>query len=134
VTRVLGLDYGTKRVGIAISDPSRLIAHPLEVVALTDAIDRITELVGEHDVSQIVVGLPTSLSGAMGDSAAAAREFGAVVADATGQPVEFVDERFSSKTAEEALLATGMKRRKRRQTVDKVAATVILQSFLDRLH
>jgi putative Holliday junction resolvase len=134
VTRILGLDYGTKRVGIALSDPLQLIAQPLEVVGSAKAIERIVTLMGEYEVSRIVVGLPTSLSGEMGAAAKAAQEFGAAIARATGQPVEFVDERFTSKTAEAVLLESGMRRRNRREAVDKVAATVILQSFLDRLH
>ena len=132
MTRVLGLDFGTKRVGIAVSDPSRQVAHPLEVVTRSNAAARVVELLGEYDVGLIVIGLPTSLSGEAGKAAVSARDFGAEIAHATGLPVDFVDERFTSKSAEHAMIEAGVRRRKRRETLDKVAATVILQTFLDR--
>lgn len=131
-TRVLGLDYGRKRVGVAISDELRIAAHALEVLPRVEALDRIVALVEEYAVSEIVVGLPTTLAGSEGHSARAARYFGAEIEAATGLSVTWVDERFSSNTAERVMLEAGVRRRSRRQTLDKVAATVILQSFLDR--
>ena len=130
--RVLGLDYGTKRVGIAISDPLRRIAQPLEVVDRSHAVARVQSLVEEFEVTMCVVGLPTSLGGEEGSAAIAAREFGVEIEEATGREVVFVDERFTSATAEKAMIEAGVKRRRRRETLDKVAATVILQTFLDR--
>lgn len=130
--RVLGLDYGTKRVGIAISDPSRQVAQPLEVVERSQALARIQSLLEEFEVAICIVGLPTSLGGQEGPAAIAAREFGRKVEEATGHEVLFVDERFTSTTAEKAMIEAGVKRRRRRETLDKVAATVILQTFLDR--
>lgn len=130
--RVLGLDYGHKRVGIAVSDATRVVAQPLEVVTRSSAAARVRELCQEYEISLIVVGLPTSLSGTEGPAAEAARRFGAEIALATRLPVAFVDERFTSSTAEKAMIEAGVKRRKRRQGVDKVAASVILQGFLDR--
>jgi putative Holliday junction resolvase len=129
--RVLGIDYGERRVGIAISDPMGMTARPLEVVPRGAAVPRIAELVREHDVATIVVGMPTSLSGGTSASAESARTLGKELGRATGADVRYVDERFTSRIAEDALLEAGMKRRDRRHTVDKVAAAIILQSYLD---
>ncbi len=131
MTRYLGVDYGTKRVGLAISDGLGLTARPLQVVARTAVVKRVQELHEEYTVTTMVVGLPTGLSGQEGASAAGARALGDELSDATGIPVEYLDERFTSNLAEEALLQSGMKRRERRETVDKVAAAIILQDYLD---
>lgn len=134
MTRILGLDPGERRVGVALSDPTGTIASPHSVidrrsVKLADAVRALCE---EHGVERIVVGLPTGLSGVEGPSAKAARTVGTAVAEATGLPVEYQDERFSTVTAEAALLEGGVRRAKRRDVRDKVAAAVILQSYLDR--
>ncbi|MDP3984298.1 MAG: Holliday junction resolvase RuvX [Acidimicrobiia bacterium] len=130
--RVLGLDHGSKRVGVAITDPLRITAQALEVVPRPQAVNRIAQLVVQYDVAEIVIGLPVGLSGREGASAEQARSFGARIGSVTGVPISFVDERFSTATAEQAMLAAGVKRARRRQAVDKVAATVILRTFLDR--
>lgn len=88
-------------------------------------------LCADHEVTAIVVGLPVSLSGAEGAAAGAARDFGARVAVTTGRDVVFVDERYSTVVAEDALIATGMRRERRREVKDKVAAAILLQSYLD---
>ncbi len=129
--RVLALDHGTSRVGVAISDPLRITASPLEVLDAANAIQRIQEIVAEYRPEIVVVGLPVSLDGAENAAAIAARRFGEAVGEATGLPVEFVDERFTSSTAEKALLEGGLTRRDRRRKIDKVAAAVILRSYLD---
>lgn len=129
--RVIGVDYGSKRVGLAISDGIGLTATPLEVVVRRNAVARIAELMSELDVDTVVVGLPTGLSGAEGDAASEARGLGAEIVETTGARVEYFDERFTSRMAGEALLEAGMKRRERRGTVDKVAAAIILQGYLD---
>jgi putative Holliday junction resolvase len=130
--RVLGIDHGSRRVGVAVSDVLRMTAHALEVVPRHQAISRITEITENLGVEEIVVGLPTSLSGNEGMAAVAARAFATEIEKATGLPVNLIDERFSTVTAEKAMLAAGSKRRDRRQSLDKVAAAVILQAFLDR--
>ena len=132
MARYLGIDYGTKRVGIAISDGLGLMARPLEVVARTDVVSRVEDIVSSYDVTGLIIGLPTALGGHEGESAEGARSLGEELATATGLEVEYVDEKFTSRMAEEALLDTGMKRRKRRETVDKVAAAIILQEYLDK--
>ena len=130
--RALGLDFGRKRVGVAISDELRIAAHALEVISRREAPARVAELVEEYGVTEIVIGLPTTLSGREGDAAIAARQFGHEIERATGLAITWIDERFSSKVAEMAMLEAGVRRRVRRGNIDKVAATVILQSFLDR--
>lgn len=133
MTRYLGVDCGSKRVGLAISDPGGILASPLEVVGRDEAVHRVTELVREFGIGGLVVGLPTGLSGSEGRSAEDARALGTELATATGLPVAFVDERFTSRLAERSLLETGMRRRERRERVDQAAAAFILQDFLDGL-
>ena len=128
----MGLDHGTHRVGIAVSDALRMTAQPLEVVARSIAVDRVKELVAEYEVREIVVGLPTSLNGTEGPPAIAARAFGDQISLATGVEVRYADERFTTVTAEKAMLEGGASRRVRRDSLDKVAAAIILQGFLDR--
>jgi len=130
--RALGLDHGSRRVGLAVSDALRITAQPLEVVARTRAVTRITEIVSEYEIEAIVIGLPTSLNGTEGPPAAAAREFGREITLATGIDVSYVDERFTTVTAEKVMLEAGAKRQVRRDSLDKVAAAIILQAFLDR--
>jgi putative Holliday junction resolvase len=131
VSRSLGVDFGTKRVGLAVSDPLGLTARPLSVVPRSSVVDEVASLVKELEIGTIVVGLPTGLSGGEGMSASEARKLADELKTAAGVDVVFVDERFTSRMAEVALVESGMKRRKRRETVDKVAAAIILQDYLD---
>ncbi|MGH8950010.1 MAG: Holliday junction resolvase RuvX [Acidimicrobiia bacterium] len=131
MSRTLGVDYGTKRVGLAISDPLGLTARPLAVVTRSSAVEEVVNLVKEQDVGTIVVGLPTGLSGDEGTSASEARKLADELGLATGVDVVLRDERYTSRMAETALVESGMKRRQRRESVDKVAAAIILQDFLD---
>ena len=110
-----------------------MIAQPHVVLdrRSSDVVAEIKRICDEHEVATVVVGLPRSLSGDEGPSAAMARELGAAVAAVTGCSVEFADERFTTVQAEAALLEAGMRRRRRRETVDMVAAAVMLQSYLD---
>ena len=134
MTRVLGLDPGERRIGVALSDPTGTIASPHSVIdrRTVDPAIAVREMCEEYGVGLIVVGLPTGLSGNEGPSAKAARVFGARVSAAADVPVEFQDERFTTVTAEAALLEGGVRRDKRREVRDKVAAAVILQTYLDR--
>ncbi len=131
---MIGLDYGERRVGVAISDAIRLTAQPHDVIDLAthDLADAIRALLADYDVDLFVVGLPVGLSGAEGNSAEAARRFGAEVAAMSSLPVEFCDERFTTVIAERALLEAGTRRKERRGVRDKVAAAVMLQDYLDR--
>lgn len=131
MSRYLGIDYGTRRVGLAISDSLGLTARPLEVVSRGEVVSRVKELATDHGVSALVVGLPTGLAGGEGRSASGARALGEELAAVTGLEVIYADERFTSRMAEGSLQRSGMRIRKRRATVDKVAAAIILQDFLD---
>jgi putative Holliday junction resolvase len=133
VSRYLGVDVGAKRVGLALSDPIGLTATPLQVVDRALAVEEITSLAQIHEVGTIVVGLPTGLGGGEGASAADARSLGDQLAQATDAEVVYLDERFTSRMAESALLESGMKRRERKTTIDKVAAAIILQDYLNSL-
>jgi putative Holliday junction resolvase len=131
VSRSLGVDYGAKRVGLAVSDPLGMTARPLSVVPRTGVVDEVVSLVKELNIGTIVVGLPTGLSGGEGVSASEARRLADELATATGVEIVLRDERFTSRMAEGVLVESGMRRRKRRETVDKIAATIILQDYLD---
>ena len=133
MTRILGLDYGTRRIGVAVSDPLGLTAGPLEVLDATagDLDDRLRNLAVDLGVELIVVGLPVGLDGREGPAALDARRFADRVAAATGLPVEVYDERFSTVTAERVLLEAGLRRERRKQARDRVAAAVFLQAYLD---
>lgn len=130
--RLLGVDSGSRRVGLAISDPLGLLAHPLSVVGRSGAVDEIARIVADEDVGTVVVGLPTGLSGGEGRSAGEARRLAAEIEERTGVEVVLVDERFTSRIADGSLLGIGLKRRDRRRLADKVAAAIILQEYLDR--
>jgi putative holliday junction resolvase len=133
--RALGLDLGSKRIGVAVSDRSGTIASPLTVIqrgrSRRHDYDRIAALVREEEADCVVVGMPRSLSGGEGPAAKAARAEATALASVVGVPVETYDERFTTVTANRALAATGVRERARRQVVDKVAAAVILQAWLD---
>lgn len=132
--RILGLDLGRKRIGVAVSDPEGIIALPVEVVlhqSLALSIERIRGLATEYEVCEVVIGLPVQMSGEEGIEAGRARTFGAALEEATGIPVVFWDERLSTAAAQRVLIDTGMKRERRRQHIDSAAAAVILQGYLD---
>lgn len=132
--RVLALDPGERRIGVAISDALRITAQPLMVIDRNhqDPLDVIRELVEDREVTQVVVGLPVGLSGREGPAAAAARAFAEEVAGATGLPVALVDERLTTSAAERAMLEAGARRSTRRDSRDKVAASLILRTYLER--
>ena len=132
--RVLGLDFGTRRVGAAISDPRGLIASPLEVHERRDPAQdaqHYQHLVREHEVDSIVIGLPLHTGGREGTSASLARAWGNWLSQVTGLDVVYFDERFTTVEAEETLIASGLKRQKRKSLRDMLAAQILLQNFLD---
>jgi putative Holliday junction resolvase len=132
--RILGLDFGTKRVGAALSDSRGQIATPLEVYERRDRVQdarHYQNLVAENEVERIVVGLPVHLGGREGTSASLARDFGDWLASVTGLPVVYFDERFTTLDAEESLIAAGLKRAKRKGLRDMLAARILLQNYLD---
>jgi putative Holliday junction resolvase len=134
--RVLALDLGTKRIGVAVSDRSGTIATPLTVVARSGSLAadhvRIAALVAEEEAELVVVGLPLSLEGRLGPAARSAQAEIDLLAADLPVPVEPFDERLTTVTAERALMEAGMRAEGRRRVVDKVAAAVLLQAWLDR--
>jgi putative Holliday junction resolvase len=134
MTCILAIDFGTRRVGAAISDPARTMAFPLEIHERRspDADARhYQELVRENDVDRIVVGLPIHLNGREGHLAVQARIFGDWLAGVTGRRVIYFDERFTTVEADHLLTGAGLTSRKRKSLRDKLAAQVLLQSYLD---
>ena len=134
MTRILGLDFGTRRIGAAISDPGRTIAFPLEIYERRGPhLDErhYRELIEENDVDRIVVGLPLHTSGREGELAARARAFGEWLGGVSGRPVIFFDERYTTVEAENRLIDLGMTRQKRKALRDKLAAQIMLQSYLE---
>lgn len=133
MSRTLGLDPGSRRIGVALSDPTGTIALPHTVIDRSgeDVAAKLRELCREGEVERIVVGLPLHLSGREGPAVEAAKEVADLAREATGLPVDMHDERFTTVTAESALLEAGVRRRRRREIRDMVAATVLLQSYLD---
>jgi len=129
--RVLGVDVGTVRVGLAVSDPLGATAQPLDVLPADDALDAIVERARDLDASEIVVGLPLRTSGEHGPEAEAARQFARDIEEASGIPVHLWDERLSTVQAERVMREQGHDARRQRGSIDKVAAAVVLQSFLD---
>ena len=129
----IGVDVGDVRIGVARSDPSGLIATPVETVRRGKGdLARLRELTAEDEAVEVVVGLPRSLSGGEGPSAAKVREFAVRIAEAVAPvPVRLCDERLSTVTAEAVLRGQGKKGQKRRAVVDQAAAVVILQNALD---
>ena len=134
--RILGVDLGTRRIGLAVSDPSGVIASPSGTIARTNDPDAdrraIVAAAAAADADVVVVGLPKEMSGRMGPAAKAARaEVDALRVLAPDLRFELHDERLTTVIAQRSLIGAGMKRRDRKQTVDRVAAAVILQSYLE---
>jgi putative Holliday junction resolvase len=134
--RILALDHGTKRIGIAISDELKMIAQPLEFVPASpfaDVLARLRELIREKDVEMILVGLPRNMNGSYGPAALQVQEFVAVLQEAVTIPIKLWDERLTSAQANRFLIEGNVRREKRREKVDKTAAAILLQSYLDSL-
>jgi putative Holliday junction resolvase len=131
----MAVDPGTKRVGLALSDPSATIAQALATIPAEPAgtlAARLAAMAQMHGAERFVVGLPRRLDGTRGPEAVAAQELAADLRKASGLPVEMVDERLTTVAAERALIADGVRREKRRLSVDRVAAALMLQAHLDR--
>jgi putative holliday junction resolvase len=132
--RLLGIDPGTVRLGLSVSDPDRIIASPLDTYTRKDpAADaaHFQQLIRGEQLVGIIMGLPISLSGEEGPKAKETRAFAEWLAHVTQVPIEFVDERFTTSAADDVLQARGVKREKRKGQRDRIAAVLILQAFLD---
>ena len=136
--RVLGLDVGSRRLGVAVSDPTGTVASPLATVPRRKAADdaaALAKLAAEQQASRIVVGLPVTLAGREGQAAQAVRAYVAELAQLLPRiSFELTDERLSTVAAEHALIDGGVRRRDRREVVDQVAASVFLQTWLNIRH
>lgn len=135
VGRIMALDPGVKRMGVAMSDELGLIAQPLETHSCSSpdaVVDHVRCLVETHGVTEVVVGLPIRLNGEPGPAAERVRGFIERLEQALDVPIVPWDERLTSKAAERMLIQADVSRRKRKGAVDRVAATVLLQSYLDR--
>jgi putative holliday junction resolvase len=131
---VLAVDPGSRRVGVAVSNPEGTFALPLEVIERSSDdsyIDRLADLAESRGVGEVVVGLPLRLSGSHGPEVAAARALAEKLRERLGVPVHLVDERLTTRQAEASLAGAGLNSRGRRGRVDQVAAAVLLQGFLD---
>ncbi len=136
MARILGVDWGERRIGLAVSDPEGVIASGLETVIVKTpeaALDRVAEVAAEHDVERIVVGLPLLMSGRAGEAAESARRFALALERKSGLPVETYDERLTSAISERRLRELGGRAGRHRSRVDQGAAMALLESYLTRL-
>ena len=137
--RILGLDYGSKTVGVAVCDPLGITAQMVETIVreredkLRRTLARIQALVEEYKIERIVLGYPKNMNNTLGERAARTEEFKAALERRTGIPVILWDERLSTAAAERVLIERGVRREHRKETVDQIAAAPILQGYLDSL-
>ena len=132
-SRLMGLDYGDVRIGVALSDLSQSIASGYETYkckSLDKDLEHFSNLIAEKEVSLIVIGLPLNMDGTEGARAEKTKQFGQKLSAKTNLPIVYVDERLTSVEAEEILIDAGVRREKRKELIDKVAATLILESYL----
>ncbi|UCE59663.1 MAG: Holliday junction resolvase RuvX [Phycisphaerales bacterium] len=135
MTRYLGIDYGSKRIGLAISDPNTGIASPLSTIEVTGGlrqhVDAVAQFLAEYEVDALVVGLPLNMDGIEGGQAKVTMAFGDELSQVTSLPIHYHDERLSSRSAVELLLPAELTRKKKKARLDSVAAQVMLQDFLN---
>jgi putative Holliday junction resolvase len=132
--RVLAIDHGTKRVGLAISDPLGMIAQPLEFVPaepFNQLLSRLKEILQEKQVELVLVGMPRNMDGSYGPAALKVQGFVAVLKEAIVTPIQTWDERLTSAQANRFLIEADVRRKDRKTKVDKTAAAILLQSYLD---
>jgi len=134
--RILALDHGTKRIGVAVSDELKMIATPLEFILaepFADFLARLREIIREKEVEMILIGMPRNMDGSYGPATLKVQEFVAVLKDTIAIPLKTWDERLTSAQAQRFLIQGGVRREKRKEKVDKMAAAILLQSYLDGL-
>ena len=137
--RIMGLDFGAKTVGVAVSDPLGITAQGVEVIVreredkLRRTLARLEELIAQYQVERIVVGCPRHMNGDFGERAEKSRAFAERLSERTGLPTELWDERLTTVAAERVLMESGVRRGHRKEYVDKIAAVFILQGYLDSL-
>ena len=134
--RILALDHGAKRIGVAVSDELKMIAQPLEFIPaepFADFLARLKEILREKEVELILLGMPRNMDGSYGPAALKVQDFAAALRHAVAIPVQTWDERLTSVQANRFLIQGGVRRDKRKQRVDQAAAAILLQSYLDSL-
>ena len=134
--RVLALDHGSKRIGVAVSDELKMIAQPLEFIPadpFADFLARLTQLLAEKQVELILVGMPRNMNGSYGPAALKVEEFVATLRRSVAVPIKTWDERLTSAQANRYLIEGNVRRNKRKEKVDQTAAAILLQSYLDSL-
>lgn len=131
--RILGIDYGKKRMGLALSDQTKILASTWTVVEGIDLLGQVLSLISSRDIEAIVIGLPLLLSGQESDRSKEVRTFAHLLEGKSNLKVFFQDERLTSKEVEKVLALQGIKRKKRGKYVDALSATLILQTYLNRL-
>lgn len=137
--RILGLDYGSKTVGVAVSDPLGVTAQRLETIwrkqenKLRRTLAQVEELVKEYEIEKIVLGYPKNMNNTLGERAVKTEEFKASLERRTGLPVVLWDERLTTVAASRVLIKSGVRREHRKESVDQIAAAMILQGYLDSL-
>lgn len=137
--RIMGLDYGSRTVGVAVSDPLGLTAQGVEIIRreqenkLRRTLARIEELIAQYEVTELVLGLPRNMNSTLGERAEKTLEFRAMLERRTGLPVTMWDERLTTVAANRTLMESGVRRERRKEYVDMIAAVYILQGYLDSL-
>ena len=134
--RILALDHGTKRIGVAVSDELKMIAQPLEYIPaepFADVLRRLKELLQEKQVELLLVGMPRNMDGSYGPAALKVQDFVAALKNAVIVPIQTWDERLTSAQANRFLIQGNVRREKRKEKVDKTAAAILLQSYLDSI-
>jgi len=134
--RVLAIDHGTVRMGIAISDELKMIAQPLEFIPaepFSGFLDRIKFLLSEYEVELLLLGMPRNMDGSYGDASIKVKEFEAILKKSTTIPIKTFDERLTSVQANRALTQGRVKKKNKRKNVDAMAAAILLQSYLDSI-
>ena len=135
MTRILGIDFGTVRIGLALSDPTGTLASPLphlEKKTISQINAALTELVETHEISRVVVGLPRNMDGSYGPAAEKVRDFISKIQGSIGIPIETQDERLTTVQASKQLSQIGLNQKELRKKIDSSSASLILQQYLDR--
>ncbi len=132
--RILALDHGTKRIGVAVSDETKTIAQPLEFIPaepFADFLERLKKILAEKEVDFILIGMPRNMDGSYGPAAEKVQTFVAILKNATTIPIKTWDERLTSTMANRVMIQGNVRRDKRKEKVDAMAAAILLQSYLD---
>jgi putative pre-16S rRNA nuclease len=132
--RILALDHGAKRIGIAVSDESQMIAQPLEYIpaaSFADCLARLNDLINDQEVEMILIGMPRNMDGTFGPAALKVQDFVEALRSSLSVPIKTWDERLTSAQANRVLIEANVRRDKRKEKVDKMAAAILLQSYLD---